>query len=533
MTAVPQEVGTDAAAAGVSWDPPQLMARLREPPFWIVQVGVALITALHVGVEATGLSERHDAIGGLAHLPILLYVLPVVYAGLHFGIEGGLWSGLSVAVLAAPNLLFWHGDGWGWVAEAGTIAVVVAVGVAVSVPVERERQQRAQAERAGRHARAVGRRLALMNDVTSALVRGVDLQDALRRVLHRMIVVMDLHTAAVVTRDPEQAPVVRACHSTEAGAVGRLGARVDALPLGPDGQLRWPAAADAHEAWVPFPTADGVAGALVVESMRRGLTDRDRDLLGAIAAQIGVSLDNARMQAAEKEALHGYLRAVTRAQEEERRRIARQLHDVATHELLLLGRELEQVGGGPSAPASVSGRLSDVIEALRRFGRELRPSVLDPLGLAPALEWLCQQTDERTAAMVRFNLRGDARRLGDEVELALYRMAEEALRNAERHAGATCIDVMVEFGPAEVTIEVCDDGHGFVVPERLDAFVDDDGLGLVGMRERAALVGATLDLHSAPGHGTRVAVRLAVPGRPGRSPAPSRPSAPVAGTSGT
>ncbi|MDX1658717.1 MAG: ATP-binding protein [Nitriliruptorales bacterium] len=159
-------------------------------------------------------------------------------------------------------------------------------------------------------------------------------------------------------------------------------------------------------------------------------------------------------------------------------------------------------------PDTVWERMSTVVACLRRFGRELRPSVLDHLGLAPALGWLSAQADERSPVNVEFASGGQPRRIDPETELALYRIAEEALRNAERHADANDVVVEVVFEPGRVTLEVRDDGCGFAVPERLAGYVDRDRLGLVGMRERALLVGADLEVSSVRRHGTTVRVTL-------------------------
>ncbi|MDX1619340.1 MAG: sensor histidine kinase [Nitriliruptorales bacterium] len=517
--------GATAGPAGATGMLAQVRARTRERHFWIVQGGVVFVTLLHVAVEASGMYEQHTGpLAAVAHLPILLYLLPVVYAGLRYGYEGGLWTGLSIALLATPNLLFWHRGGWEWIGEALLVLFVVAVGVAVAFPVEREQRERLRAELARQRATVVSRRLALLNDVISTLVRTVEPDDGLRSVLHRTMEVMGLDTAAVITWGKDQGSAeVEACHSVDEEGFVRVEQIATDMSVRKSSATSDPVSGHV-EVVVPFSIDDTHEGAVVALSSRP-LTSGDRRLIEAIGAQIGVALGRSRLQRAERDALHGYLHAVTRAQEEERRRIARQLHDVATHELLVLRRELEtlrdsQMSLTPPWPDTVWERMSTVVACLRRFGRELRPSVLDHLGLTPALGWLSEQADERSPVNVEFAARGQPRRIDPETELALYRIAEEALRNAERHADANAVVVEVVFEPGRVTLEVRDDGCGFAVPERLAGYVDRDGLGLVGMRERAALVGAELEVSSAPGSGTTVRATLPLDDEGSRAPAP-------------
>lgn len=496
--------------AGQRWTR-RVRARLRERTFWYVQAGVVAVTILHIGVEAAGLLERHEGpLASVAHLTVVLYLLPVVYAGLRYGFEGGLLTGASVAVLASPNLFVWHRAGYDWVGESIFIAAVVATGAVVAIPVEREQRERTKAETAHREAAVASRRLALMNDVISQLVRTVDMDQALRGVLHRVMAVMDLETTAVATWiEDRPAPRLEACHSIHDGEPARLEAELSAVDLhvlqgGPRHLLT-----EDHEYLAPFQVAEGTVGAVYARS-NGPLSTGEVQLLAAIGTQIGVALDNARMHHMEQEALHTYLQGITRAQEEERRRIARDLHDVATHELLLLQRDLEQPPEMATEPngAGPRERIGGVIDYLRRFSRQLRPSVLEPLGLAPALGWLASQADDHSDIPVRAETVGRPRRLDPEVELALYRIAEEALHNAQRHARASRIDITVRFDPASVRMAIVDDGQGFATANETVRPAGTLGLGIISMQERASLVDAELHITSTPGSGTCIEVEM-------------------------
>lgn len=221
---------------------------------------------------------------------------------------------------------------------------------------------------------------------------------------------------------------------------------------------------------------------------------------------------------------------ILRAQEEERRRIARELHDEAAQaltSLLVRLRLLEQT----DEPAQVRARVRELraltaraLDDVRRIAVELRPSVLDDLGLAAALAAHADALNASGEMRVTVTAGVDGR-LPPEVELALYRVAQEALTNARRHGKATAAHVHLWRGPGEVRLEVADDGVGFD-PARVGraggqatspaARNGSTGLGLAGMAERIALVGGRLEIRSAPGAGTTVAATVPLPaGAPG------------------
>ena len=213
--------------------------------------------------------------------------------------------------------------------------------------------------------------------------------------------------------------------------------------------------------------------------------------------------------------------AVTRGQEAERARLAQELHDGPVQELIALGQRAEMaqrlVERGETGRA---GALLDelrrveleTVEELRRLIGALRPIYLEDLGLLPALEMLVQQAAGRTSARVRLEREGKVCRFAPGVELAAYRIVQEALNNALQHAGAQDITVRVRCDPHGLTLSVSDDGVGFTLPQRPDVLTHAGHFGLVGMRERAAQLGGMLRVHTAPEEGTLVTVRL--PGAP-------------------
>lgn len=200
-------------------------------------------------------------------------------------------------------------------------------------------------------------------------------------------------------------------------------------------------------------------------------------------------------------------RALT-AQEEERRRIARELHDdpaqslTALLVLLKMLHDRQQPTDG-TVLRELIDLTSSTLESIRAIAQELRPAVLDDLGLVAALEGLAVQYRQRFGLTVQVQIRGQRQRLAPEIELALYRIAQEALTNVAKHAGTDQATLDLSFDPHYVTLCITDRGKGFDVNEALGS-----GLGLFSMRERAQLVHGTLEVRTAPGAGTRVEVTV-------------------------
>ncbi|MBF6589904.1 MAG: sensor histidine kinase [Ktedonobacterales bacterium] len=229
--------------------------------------------------------------------------------------------------------------------------------------------------------------------------------------------------------------------------------------------------------------------------------------------------------------LTDYAALITRAQEEERRRLARDLHDDTAQALVALSRGLDGLSSQShthgSVPPAQDARfiedLSDLakrsLESIRRACQDLRPSVLDDLGLSAALASLATATTQR-GLRCDFTQEGESHPCAPEVEVTIYRIAQEALANARRHAGADSTALTLAYRADALLLTIRDDGRGFA-----DAAVSRHahrvvigggpetraGLGLLGMRERAALIGARLDIASTPGVGTRVSLLVRLP----------------------
>lgn len=214
--------------------------------------------------------------------------------------------------------------------------------------------------------------------------------------------------------------------------------------------------------------------------------------------------------------LRGYLNAMTLGQEDERRRLARELHDGAVQSLVALDQraQLAQLGLQGESP-EVNAQLvelrrmtASLLEEVRRVIRDLRPSYLEELGFLPAIEMLVQdlQTTHGISATVSTN--GMPRRLPAGQEIAIYRIVQEALTNAARYASAKSVKVSTNFSPTAFIIQIQDDGQGFVAPERVSDLAASGHYGLMGMQERAELIGAQLSIQSTPGAGTTIELKV-------------------------
>lgn len=279
-----------------------------------------------------------------------------------------------------------------------------------------------------------------------------------------------------------------------------------------------------YHATVPLGRAETLLGTLnVAFPVGRTFDDDNLRLLAAIGRQMGVALENARLWETlrQKEQLRSELLArALHAQEGERKRIARELHDATGQSLnaILFGlKALEAaLASNPAQAQVLVGRLKaaagDTIRELQSIIYDLRPSVLDDLGLIPALRWYAETRLESEGVRLSWDIVGEERRLPADIETALFRIAQEAMTNIQKYAQAQQVWVRLGFGLTETSLEIGDDGVGFDPAEVLqNSYQDGRGLGLLGMRERAELLGGRFEIASAPGHGTHIRVTLPLP----------------------
>ncbi len=260
----------------------------------------------------------------------------------------------------------------------------------------------------------------------------------------------------------------------------------------------------------------------VIGARTRVLERRNRELL-ALQTEREKALLEAR---ASQEALHGAygrLRSLTRqledAKEEEKRRIARELHDELGQllsaikiNLKALGRLGDRVEERGERIADAIALVDEMIGHVREMALDLRPPLLDELGLVPALRGYAEGQSMRTGVAISVEANADSERLRPDTAIAAFRIVQEAVHNALRHASARHLTVSVRRDPTRLQLRVHDDGRGFDLDEALGRAATGRHLGLRGMRERVEALGGRLEIESTPGHGSEI--RASMPLQP-------------------
>jgi len=459
----------------------EVVRRSLRPPladwrFWLIQALVILIGVLYWAAVLAG--PVRLPLFGSGEL-LALDLLPVVYAALNFGLAGALATAVWVSVLSLPSVPLVAG------AERASsiiaeVVLFLAVALFVGDRVEREIRLRREAESArGAMLLSEARLRSLFENSPAAT----------------LLVAAD---GAVREANPAAAAVFGRARTELVGA-----ALADLLGIEP-------AAAIAAGAPAVIERADAGGGRRFLRPVvSRAGSGPD----GYQVVFLDVSEERRRLGV--KDAYAAY---VVKGQEEERARIAQELHDEPLQTLVHLYRLLDRLAGsasGPDPPEDVRrgigearGVAEGIAEELRRLARGLRPASLEDLGLVAALERLVSDTDGRADLRAELCVAGPHRRLDPLQELGLFRIAQEGLRNVERHARASRVEVGLHFAVEAVVLTLEDDGCGLPAGVVTDGQLR--GLGLVGMQERAALLGGRFHIGPGPGRGTRLEVRIPV-----------------------
>ncbi|MEE9198652.1 MAG: PAS domain-containing sensor histidine kinase [Dehalococcoidia bacterium] len=441
---------------------------------------------MHDAIEAGSLLS---SFGMLYFVPISLFFVPVIYAALNFGFAGSVATSLWATLITLPNWVFWHegSERWGVIFQ---MVIVNAVAVFVGQRVDRERRARQRAEAAG---------TALTT--SEAKYRGLFESNPIAAlVLDPTGTILEANPAAGRLFDGNYAPL-------PGMAVTDLVGAKNAAKL-----LEFRQDDSHHQAILVLETGEG--SQVYVEPTLTRITDSQGRT--AIQALLQDVTEEWRREAG----LRAYAANILHAQEEERKRIAQDLHDESVQALVMLCRQLDTVEGtGDSLPPSVIEglrearlRAEEVVEELRGFARALRPPILEDLGLVASIRRLLADVTEGTPMEGRVKVMGEEQRLPPDTELGLFRIAQQALRNVERHAQATRVAVTIAFGEHEARLDVIDNGVGFTRSSGPGDFAVSRQLGLLGMQERAKLLDGSLEIQSSPGHGTRVTVSIPIGG---------------------
>lgn len=288
----------------------------------------------------------------------------------------------------------------------------------------------------------------------------------------------------------------------------------------------------AHASWgktsvswlaVPMKVGGAALGRLwLVDQPQRDFSQDEREFAMMGGNQLALAMENSRLydETQRLAARRGeLLRRVTAAQDERCRRISRELHDEISQSLAAIALDLEtlRIAGLPVNPgetmarlAALRGRLLATLKEVNRIVLDLRPTLLEDMGLMPALQWYARQRLGDTGIRVHIRATHMNDRLSPHLETTLYRIAQEALTNIARHAEARQVWLTMTRTDRRIALSVRDDGRGFEVNPVVSPPDDRVGLGLFGMKERAVLAGGTFAVDSHPGKGTRIIVRIPV-----------------------
>ncbi len=470
--------------------------------FWTLQL---IVLALYLGRLAAVVAFHLDTTSVAVEFSTLaLFLVPVVYAALNYGMSGAVATTAWISVLAVPRFLSYAGAhqyvaAW---AELLQIVLLNALAFLIGQRVSAEREARRLAESA-REAHLSAE--ALYRDLFDSNQAPILFVDSSGQVV-------EANAAALRAFPPKDHPF-RPAGSAVAGPM-RL---VDMI--GPD------AAAQVLSQLVARPSprdGDGAANPSVTDLVEPVAFEVDGQsvLYRPAVTKVGRTEDDRRMQVVFEDVttethrhdrMEAYAARVVLGQEEERRHIAQELHDGPVQSLIHLCRQIDAISGKSvdDVAARSLSELRQLVEQtvgeLRAIARGLRPSILDDLGLEASIQQMLVEAGARQGFETSFGITGAERRLPPTTELALFRITQEALSNIERHAAPNRVAVGMDFESGALRLLVKDDGVGFDATDG-PSKAGSQSLGLPGMVERAHLIGARLTIHSSVGGGTTVDV---------------------------
>ena len=473
----------------IEWSRQRLYAyrpRFQNWHFWMIQGLVIFIAVFHSMTEAPGV--LHD-LGVPSMVPTTLFLVPVIYAALAFGFVGAVTTALWATLLAIPNWIIWH-RGWELFGCMFQMAVVNTVAFLVGQQVERERSARQRVEATTTELKASRMRYRSLFESNPMAIL----------VLNSTGVVLEANPMASILFDRNRSTIEGMLVTDLLGPAGS-----DKL-LGSSNRGNW------QTDLLLYKLKNGAE--LYLEPMLTEVSDGQGNPI------IQVLFRDATEEHGRQAERKTYTTYVIRAQEEERQRIARELYDGTIQSLVLLCRRLDSMNDkGELLPSSVTDRLQEArvtaeeaVSELRDVTKALRPPILDDLGMVTSIIRLLDDFEERSGTKGQQKVVGQQRRLPSDTELGIFRIAQEALRNVERHAKATRVTVTITFRQQEVRLEVADNGVGFLVSSVLGDLITSGQHGLLSMRERAELLSGKFEIQSGSGGGTRVMVSIPVAG---------------------
>ncbi len=496
----PKPVAGDASTR--TPDPPWASSR-----FWIIQLFVLALYLIRLAATV----DFHLGATSLALelSTFVLFVVPVVYASLLYGFAGAMFTSGWVTLLAVPRLLVALGNrqfeaAW---AEVTQVVVLDALALLIGQHVSAERGAQIQADatrRAHLSAEALYRDLFDSNQAPILIVDGngyvVEANASAQRAFGPASRALAPRPAGPVDPRTPGTPV-RLVDMIGAGAAAQILTRLISRQVPGSGTDSDASLSDERVE----PVAVDVEGRQVLFRPTGTMLARPEG-----DTRMQVVFEDVTAETRRHDQMEAYASRVVLGQEEERRHLAQELHDGPVQTLIHLCRQLDAAERGPDVSPQNEGILADLrviaegtVAELRSIARGLRPSVLDDLGLVASINQIVAEAGARQDFDASFGVTGAERRLPAAMELAVFRIAQEAVTNVERHAAAHRLAVGLGFEPTGMRLLVSDDGIGFDAAERPSG-TGGESLGLPGMAERANLIGSRLVIHSASGSGTTV-----------------------------
>jgi len=475
----------------------QLKKTARSPAFWFILALLVLITIIHYEEafeQPSLIAQFMSNLGFTRHaLDRILYLAPIVWAGFVFGWKGAILTSVVALGCMLPRALIISPKPLDSIFETTAVFIIANVLAISFSTLRKEREYRNQLEITQHELKASEQRYrGLFENAYDAIW----IQD-----MEGNILAANEATSRITGYDMESL-----VHMKVTGFLPEEGLEI------------------AREIRGKLIRGEAIDRSYEQRVIRKDGTDAFLQLSSSLIRSDGKPIGFqhiARDFTQEKrmrENLHYVLEQTTRAQEEERKRISRELHDDTIQSLVVLSRQLDTLA---SSEKGMSGedrqhlenlwqQTNNIIQGVRRLSQDLRPAALDRLGLLSALEWLASDIEQFSKIVTKVNVVGELRRLPEEIELVLFRIAQEALRNIWRHSQASRAEITLEFKPTKTRMTISDNGKGFHLPSTMGDLARDGKLGLAGMQERAQLLGGTLKVESRQPEGSKIIVDLPV-----------------------
>jgi PAS domain S-box-containing protein len=386
------------------------------------------------------------------------------------------------------------------------------------------------------------RNLMAINKIATTVSQSLDPDKVLYSAIEKTLEIMNRNTGGILLWDEERQKLCYRVHNglsmeyaqtvcflPDEGIVGRVAQSGEAIlvdDISADPRAGNPnlIAAEGLRAFaaVPLKVKDKVLGVLTIASHdARKFSAEDAQLLESIASQIAIAVENARLhqEVQRKDESRGELLGeIFSIQEEERRRIARELHDETSQSLASLAASLEAIASMlPSDNTKAKTRLRkvgqvaiNILDEVHKLIYELRPTLLDDLGLVAAVRWLAENNLGAAGVSVSFKTTGRVKRLPSKTETTLFRVIQEAVNNIAKHSRAKNVSVALQYKKKAIAVRIKDNGEGFDVDEAISSRDRPRGLGLLGMKERVELLKGTLNIMSRPGKGTEIDIVIPI-----------------------